>query len=410
MQSAIALVRSIGRGAKLAKVDVKAAFRCVPVHPSDRWLLGMQWDGAFYADLALPFGLKSSPGIWERYASLAEWILRRAGVRHLIHYVDDFLVGGAPDSEECAHAVSTIVAVFKRLGIPISTSKFEAEATPTTVVRFLGILIDSLRMEARLDTDRVAAIKAALKLWLTRKTCSRTELQSLIGVLSFAARVVPAGRTFLRRLISTLSSSGHSFRAIMLGDDFRADLRWWQAFIAEWNGVALLPAAHWTAPGNQMAHTAPVFELSTDACTTGFGAVWGAKWMHGQWSPEQLGAAKRKQTISMPYLEMLAIALALSTWGPLLRGLKITVQCDAQSAVQALQGFTCSDSALMHLIRIILWLAAKHSFAIRCVHIAGRSNVAADLLSRGAVQAFRAAFPGHESGPTPSMPLPPQTW
>jgi hypothetical protein len=55
---------------QLTKIDVKAAFRCVPVHPSDRWLLCMKWCNSFYADLALPFGLKSSPGIRERYATL----------------------------------------------------------------------------------------------------------------------------------------------------------------------------------------------------------------------------------------------------------------------------------------------------------------------------------------------------
>jgi hypothetical protein len=123
------MVRSIGPGAMLAKIDVKAAFRCVPVHPSDRWLLGMKWCNLFYADLALPFGLKSSPAIWERYASLTEWILRRAGVAFLVHYVDDFLVGGKPGTDQCAAAVATIVREFARLHIPISLSKFEAEAT-----------------------------------------------------------------------------------------------------------------------------------------------------------------------------------------------------------------------------------------------------------------------------------------
>ena len=38
-------VTSLGRGAELVKADVKAAYRNVPVHPRDRWLLGMriQW-------------------------------------------------------------------------------------------------------------------------------------------------------------------------------------------------------------------------------------------------------------------------------------------------------------------------------------------------------------------------------
>jgi hypothetical protein len=112
---AVALIRSIGPRARLAKIDVKAAFRCVAVHPSDRWLLGMKWDGQFYADLALPFGLKSSPAIWERYAALAEWMAHRNGAPHATHYVDDFLVGGAPaPSQECAAAVEALIKLFER--------------------------------------------------------------------------------------------------------------------------------------------------------------------------------------------------------------------------------------------------------------------------------------------------------
>ena len=41
----------------LAKLDLKEAYRMVPVHPQDRVLLGMHWKGETYVDAALPFGL-----------------------------------------------------------------------------------------------------------------------------------------------------------------------------------------------------------------------------------------------------------------------------------------------------------------------------------------------------------------
>ncbi len=34
-----------GTGSYLAKVDIKQAYRMVPVHPEDRLLLGMAWEG-----------------------------------------------------------------------------------------------------------------------------------------------------------------------------------------------------------------------------------------------------------------------------------------------------------------------------------------------------------------------------
>jgi hypothetical protein len=87
----------------------------------------------------------------------------------------------------------------------VSWSKHDIEGKHSTLVRFLGILIDTARMEARLDPERLEAILKALALWSTRSDCNAHELQSLIGVLAFAANVVPAGRTFLRRMLATLA-------------------------------------------------------------------------------------------------------------------------------------------------------------------------------------------------------------
>lgn len=38
----------------MAKVDVKSAYHNVPIHPADRYLLGMVWEGGLYVDTALP--------------------------------------------------------------------------------------------------------------------------------------------------------------------------------------------------------------------------------------------------------------------------------------------------------------------------------------------------------------------
>ena len=44
----------------MAKVDVKSVYRNVPIHPHDRWLMGVLWEGNLYIATALPFGLRSS--------------------------------------------------------------------------------------------------------------------------------------------------------------------------------------------------------------------------------------------------------------------------------------------------------------------------------------------------------------
>ena len=54
-------VLELGPGTRMAKVDIRSAYRHVPVHPDDRPLLGMQWRGHICVDKALPFGLRSAP-------------------------------------------------------------------------------------------------------------------------------------------------------------------------------------------------------------------------------------------------------------------------------------------------------------------------------------------------------------
>ena len=51
----------LGRGTLLAKMDIKQAYRNIPVAPEDRNLLGLHWDNKVYIDQVLPFGLRSAP-------------------------------------------------------------------------------------------------------------------------------------------------------------------------------------------------------------------------------------------------------------------------------------------------------------------------------------------------------------
>ena len=57
-----------GRGTLLANMDIKQAYRNIPVHPGDRPLLAMQWQGKKFVDATLPFGLRSAPLIFTAVA------------------------------------------------------------------------------------------------------------------------------------------------------------------------------------------------------------------------------------------------------------------------------------------------------------------------------------------------------
>ena len=126
-----------GRGTCLAKFDVEGAFRTVPVHP---WLLGMQRRGSVYVDKVLPFGLRSASNICNAIADAQMWIFEHLDRVEVIHYLDDFLVLGAPGSSQCEQALTRSLAHCQFLGVLVAAKKTEG---PGENLTFLGIELNT---------------------------------------------------------------------------------------------------------------------------------------------------------------------------------------------------------------------------------------------------------------------------
>lgn len=113
--------------ALLAKVDIRAAYRYLAVHPDDRYLLGVVWEGALYIDCMLPFGLRSAPKVFNVVADTLEWMMRASGVQKINHYLDDFATYGAPNSEECAVNLAALQSVSESHGTSLRQSARQQE-------------------------------------------------------------------------------------------------------------------------------------------------------------------------------------------------------------------------------------------------------------------------------------------
>ena len=77
LDEALAMICKLGKGALLAKLDLKSACRIILVHPDNRPLLGMKWDSDVFLDATLPFGLRSAPKLFSAMADVLLWISRR---------------------------------------------------------------------------------------------------------------------------------------------------------------------------------------------------------------------------------------------------------------------------------------------------------------------------------------------
>ena len=361
----------MGPGALLAKIDVRHAFRLLPVHPAaDRHLLAMSWKGDLFIDTCLPFGLRSAPKLFNVLADLLSWILEKKGISPLIHYLDDFLTIGQADSAACQNHLTTIKEVCHNLGIPLALEKLEG---PSQCLTFLGITLDTQLMEARLPSDKLLRIRNQLSAWLTRKRATKREILSLVGLLQHACKVVRPGRSFVSRMYSTAAKLKQLSHYTRLNKDFRSDLHWWHAFVTIWNGTSFLHA-----PSHQANFDCTI---QTDASGSwGCGAFFYPHWFQYAWPAEWA-------PINIMAKELVPIIISCAVWAPLLAHKQTQFQCDNQSLVSAINKGSSKDNMVMHLLRCLWFITASFDIDITATHLPGIH----DMLSRDQGKEFLAA-------------------
>ena len=379
-------VLSLGRGALLAKSDVKHAYRQIPVHPEDRPLLGMKWEGQLLCDKTLPFGLRSAPIIFSAVADALEWIVKEKGATHIFHYVDDFVIVGPPGSAKCGNDLELLMKTCSDLGVLVAEDKTEGPATCLTV---LGVEIDTLAMELRLPQEKLDRLNGVLAEWRGKRSGKRRDLESLVGLLQHASQVVRPGRIFLRRLYNLLAQTG-SFKphfSVRLNAEAQADVEWWSTFLAAWNGTSIL---------RPLRTGDPDVEVWSDASGNwGCGASWQTRWLQLCWDSLPIASA------SIAAKELFPIVVAAAIWGSEWRGRTVCFHCDNMAVVEVINRQTAKEALICHQLRSLFYISAWFDFDPVARHTPGVKNVAADAISRNNIAVFYSQVPGASRVPSP---------
>ncbi len=259
----------------------------------------MKWNDQLYIDTVLPFGLRSAPKIFNCLADALQWIAKACGVSYLAHFLDDFITLGAPETTECSTNLSLLVAICNILNLPLAVEKSEG---PCTSITFLGIELDTIKLELHLPENKLACLQTLLK-WVSFKFCKKRDLESLVGQLHDASTVIRSGRTFIRRLIDLLKSSYHrsSNSFIRLNVEARSDILWWHSFIQHWNGLSMM---------QQARKDNPDAVLTSDASGSwGCGPFSNADWFQHCWYLDT-------RDYHITAKELIPIIIAMAIWGP----------------------------------------------------------------------------------------------
>ena len=147
--NAIRLVAQAGKGAVMMKRDLKSAFRHVPIDPCDYWLLMFEWQGKFYVDMFLPFGLRTAPRIFNLFAEALHWIFDTLHEWNVTHYLDDFLFVFPPGTDLSPHSLQ-----FDQVLSSFGLSKAAEKDSNGCVVVHLGFEFNSSTMEVTLPPNK----------------------------------------------------------------------------------------------------------------------------------------------------------------------------------------------------------------------------------------------------------------
>lgn len=360
-------VRCIKQGHFMAKIDLHHAYRSVDINPQSYMATGLHWtflDGTstFLYDTKLSFGAKASPTIFHRLSQAVKRMMARRGFTNVVAYQDDFFISAANYSD-CLKAFNVLYELLEYLGFRINNNKI---VYPTTSLIFLGIRLDSVTCELSLPEEKLDAIKATVTQFQHKKRATKLQLQSLVGKLSFAARVVRGGRTFLRRIFNAIASLKKQHHKVRLQGAIKGDLQWWHHFLSVFNGVTAF------------IEETNVCSVSTDACLQAGGAFYNGDIHYTVWQADNPDVAD----LCINYLEAMAIIKAVQRWCFLFKNKLVYIYTDNQCAATLLNKCSCKSEIIMKYMREMFWTSVMYNFVIKVCYMPGCLQTIPDAISR----------------------------
>lgn len=409
IDDALQLIVKRGAGCHLVKMDVKAAYRNLTIHPSDWSLFGIMIEQLLFIDTCMPFGSCSSGNIWERYAQAIQWMLQnKYNIPASARWVDDFLF--VLDPRDSSSAVQRIRAAFNELGVPLDMSKEEG---PATELVYIGYLLNTEKMTVALAPKAITKVQPLLHEALGH-SITITQLEKLIGKLEFMSRAVRLGRSHMYYLRRELYSAHKKKRAarrpltdsryyVNLHAGSKDEVRWWQAAIERDTSSSMMCDLPWSD------HTQPLHAYS-DASEWGCGAYCDGEYISEAWTREVMeltGISTDHR--NMPLCEALAVAVAVNTWRLRFADKHVLFSTDCTAVVEGVNNGRsgCAASERLNAVyKLIDSICIEHNIMLRAQHIKGTDNIHADALSRNQADQFLASMDSQQLSASAAAVLP----
>lgn len=331
-------------------LDINSAFWSIPLRVEDRKKTGFVTQEGHFQWTCLPFGLKTSPAIFQRILSN---ILRKYKLTDFtVNYIDDILIFSKSFKEHINH--------LKQLLEAILTEGFRLKFTKCTFasdsVKYLGHIIQNNSIKPLKDN------LASIKNFPVPKT--QKNVRQFLGKINFYHEYIPRGAIILDPLHNLLRKNQKFI--------------WSEECQKAFEKIKSLLCSQ---PILEIFDKDLPINIYTDGSLEGVGAVLKQIQTDGKEKPVAYfskklnGAQKKKKAI---YLECLAIKEALRYWQYWLIGKSFTVYTD-HKPLENMNLKARTDEELGDLT----YYLSQYDFKIK--YSPGKENLEADCLSRNPV-------------------------
>jgi len=151
-------------GIRFTKLDLKNAYQQLPLDPDSQQFVSINTHRGLYRYKRLPFGIASSPAIFQRTMDI---ILQ--GLEHVAAIQDDILITGK-DDEQHIQTLDTVLSRLDSYGLRLQLNKCKFMQRSVT---YMGCIISAEGISP--TEDKVEAIKKA------RRPENCTQLRAFLG-------------------------------------------------------------------------------------------------------------------------------------------------------------------------------------------------------------------------------------
>ena len=215
--------------------DLKSFYMQISSDWRDAPFMCLTWRGALWIHRRLPFGCRSSCLQAQRITNAVVAIFRRTQNVHISGYVDDF--ASVLRRLRSALAYAAFHKLLDELGLLKTLEKCQC---PDKIRIFLGLLYNLVDFTLTLPEDKLCRALDLLDSWMQKKSCSKHDIQVLLGHLNHIAAVLHAGKPFTAYILDILRAG--DFPAIV-DDNFRSDIQMWIFFLnSEFSRTSIIKA------------------------------------------------------------------------------------------------------------------------------------------------------------------------